>query len=49
MSLNVKYEKKDKDIYYGISGPRSRLQCSAHLHLELELFLNPTGKTFATA
>lgn len=49
MSLNVKYEKKDKDIYYGISGPRSRLQCAAHLHRELELVLYRTGKTFATS
>ena len=39
MSLNVRYEKKDKDIYYGISGPCNRLQCSAHLHRELELVL----------
>ena len=49
MSLNVRYEKKDKDIYYGISGPCNRLQCSAHLHRELELVLYRTGETVAAA
>ncbi len=49
MSLNVRYEKKDKDIYYGISGPRNRLQCSAHLHRELELVLYRSGETVASA
>ena len=47
MSLNVRYEKKDKDIYYGISGPCNRLQCSAHLHRELELVLYRAGETVA--
>lgn len=49
MSLNVRYEKKDKDIYYGISGPCNRLQCSAHLHRELELVLYRAGETVAAA
>ena len=49
MSLNVRYEKKDKDIYYGISGPRNCLHCSAHLHRELELVLYRAGETVAAA
>lgn len=49
MSLNVRYEKKDKDIYYGISGPRNRLHCAAHLHRELELVLYRAGETVASA
>lgn len=49
MSLNVRYEKKDKDIYYGISGSRSRLHCAAHLHRELELVLYRAGETVASA
>lgn len=49
MSLNVRYEKKDKDIYYGISGSRNRLHCAAHLHRELELVLYRAGETVASA
>ena len=49
MSLNVRYEKKDKDIYYGISGGKSRLHCAAHLHRDLELVLYRSGETVATA
>ena len=47
MSMNVVYEKKEKDLYYGISGARSRLRCAAHLHRELELVLYRAGKTVA--
>lgn len=49
MSLNVTYEKKDKDIYYGVSGPRNKLQCAPHLHRELELVLYRQGQTVATS
>lgn len=49
MSMNIRYEKKDKDIYYGISDGRSRLHCAAHLHRDLELILYRSGETLATA
>lgn len=49
MSLNVKYEKKDKDLYYGISNGRSKLHCFAHLHRELELVLYRSGETVASS
>ena len=49
MSLNVRYEKKDKDRYEGISGSRGRLHCAAQLHRGLELVLYRAGETVASA
>lgn len=49
MPIHATYEKKNKDIYYGVSGPKNRLHCAPHLHRELELVLYRAGRTVACA